>query len=101
MPEAADLPGQGLAALASVVELLRELEKSGHVVVVDVADHHQVDVERRGGAEPALGTDRLQSRPERVAVDAGRAAVDDGELGLRLAAGVEDERIAKPGAERF
>jgi hypothetical protein len=56
------------------------------VVVVDVADHHEVEHERVVGAEvPALlevAAQLLQPRPQRVAVDAARAPTTSALRGL-------------------
>jgi hypothetical protein len=88
VPEAAIFQGKGLTALAPVVSASARLEEPGHVVVVDVAHHHQVDVERvatpsprSSRAPPASAAARRRRHPP------GRRR--SRELRLRLGAGVE------------
>src|SRR5918995_4113958 len=84
-------------------QLFGELQQSADVVVVDVADHQQLERQRLVVAEPPERAKPLaeleQPRLERVAVDRARPAVDQDERRALLGPEVEQQAVAMTGAE--
>jgi hypothetical protein len=69
VPERPDRRQRGSCALACQVDVVEQVEQAGHVVVVDVAEHHRVDGHARR-PQPE------EHRPEVIGVRASGAAVD-------------------------
>ena len=79
----------GFFACFACDELGGQLQDPVDVVVVDVADHHQIDGQRIGCGQASRLADRREPRLEMRRVDLCRAAVDEDQPRILLRAVVK------------
>jgi hypothetical protein len=98
VPEVLDIQ-EGRATRADRIALLfGEVKNTLNVVVVDVADHQEVDNERLASRKVARGSDLLDARPQMLPVNILRAAVDYHEARQALRTEMDQQAVAIAGA---
>ena len=94
MPQHVDIE-ERIVAVPLLLQQLGELDETVDVVVVDMADQHQVDGEALGRP---LRAQLRQARLEGVSPYASRAAIDQADAGLARIAVQEQETVTLLGA---
>ena len=94
VPEAQYLQRQRPMCRLVPQQLAGQIKDAVNVVVVDVADHQHIHVQRLIRRERACGTDGGDARLELRSIDAPGAAIDHDQTGRVLRSGMQKEAVA-------
>lgn len=100
MPKGGHLEHFRFASAALIAQLLGQVEDPLYVVIVDMADHQDIDGKLFSIIEPACRADLLKARPKMRPVDLGGPAIDHGEARFGLGAIVQQQAVAFAGAQQ-
>ena len=101
VPQAPHLEERRIAGHGAIAHLPEQAENAVDMVVVDMADHDEIDDQRLMVIKIALVAQLHQPRPEVVVVRAAGSAVDQDQDRLVLGSAMDQEAVALVGRQEF